>query len=186
MAFFSLPNEIIFEIVEHLDKEQDINCLICVSRRFYYLFNDYLYCYNIKHRRCSALFWATKHGRESTARNLLHLGADVNATVEKARSYGNGPKADNASSFGGLGGASSHGEIVAGSRSRSLIGPWISTLVFEEGFFGGRRKPPRTTADTMTMWIQTTIHLKIALPYIRCSTAATDLLGDDGRLPMCL
>lgn len=94
MAFFSLPNEIIIEIVEHLDKEQEINCLIRVSSRFYYLFNGYLYCYNIKNRRCSALFWAAKHGREFTARNLLHLGADVNATVEKAGSYGNGPKAD--------------------------------------------------------------------------------------------
>ena len=29
-----------------------------------------------------------------TARNLLHLGADANATVEKARSYGNGLKAE--------------------------------------------------------------------------------------------
>jgi ankyrin repeat protein len=93
-AFLSLPNEIIIEIVEHLDKEQDINYLIRVSRRLYHLFDDYLYRYNIKHRRCSALFWAAKHGRGSTARKLLHLGADVNATVEKPRSYGNGPKAD--------------------------------------------------------------------------------------------
>ena len=27
------PNAIRIEIVEHLDKEQDINCLICVSRQ---------------------------------------------------------------------------------------------------------------------------------------------------------
>jgi len=94
MAFFSLPNEVIIEIVELLDKEQDINSLIRVSRRLYNLFDDYLYCYNIKFRRCSALFWAAKHGCGSTARKLLHLGADVNARVENAGSNGDGPKAD--------------------------------------------------------------------------------------------
>jgi len=56
MAFFSLPNEIIIEIIKNLDKEQDIFSLIRVSRRFYNLFNDYLYYYNIKHRRYSTLF----------------------------------------------------------------------------------------------------------------------------------
>ena len=48
MAVFILPNEIIIEIVKHLDKEQDINRLICVSRRFHYLFNGSLYYYNLK------------------------------------------------------------------------------------------------------------------------------------------
>ena len=33
MAFFTLPNEITIEILEHSDKEQDINLLICVSRQ---------------------------------------------------------------------------------------------------------------------------------------------------------
>ena len=93
MAFFSLPNEIIIDIVENLDKEQDIYSLIRVSRRLYDLFDDYLYCHNIKHRRCSALFWAAEHGRESTARKLLHQGADVNVKVQKAKSNGNGPQA---------------------------------------------------------------------------------------------
>ena len=48
----------------------------------------------MEHRRCSALFWAARHGCEPTARNLLYLGADVNATIEKVRSYMHGPKAD--------------------------------------------------------------------------------------------
>jgi len=81
------------EIVENLDQEQDIYSMIRVSRHFYNLFNDYLYCYNIKHRKCSALFWAAKHGRESTARKLLHLGADVNVKVQEARSNGTRPRA---------------------------------------------------------------------------------------------
>ena len=86
MAFLSLPNEIIMDIVENLDKEQDINSMIRVSRRFYNLFDEYLYCFNIKHRRSSALLWVANHGRESTARRLLHLGADVDVKVPKARS----------------------------------------------------------------------------------------------------
>lgn len=94
MAFFSLPNEIMIEIVKNLDKEQDIHSLIRVSRRFHHLFDDYLYCYNIKHRRCSALFWAVKHGRESTVRKLLHLGADENVKIQEARSNKRGTGAD--------------------------------------------------------------------------------------------
>lgn len=93
MTFFSLPNELIIEVVENLNKEKDIYSLIRVSRRFYNLFDDYLYCHNIKHRRCSALFWAAKHGRESVARKMLHLGADVNVKVQEARSNGSGPRA---------------------------------------------------------------------------------------------
>ena len=78
MALLNLPNEIIIEIVENLDNEQDIHSMVRVNKRFHHLFDDYLYRYDIKHRRCKALFWAAKHGRESTARKLLHLGADVN------------------------------------------------------------------------------------------------------------
>lgn len=93
MAFLSLPNEIVIEIVENLDKEQDICSLIRVSRRLHNLFDDYLYRHNIKHRRCSALFWAVEHGRESIARKMLHLGADVDVNEQKARSNESGPRA---------------------------------------------------------------------------------------------
>ena len=86
MAFFSLLNEIIIEIAENLDNEQDIYCLIRVSRRLYNLIDKYLYCHNIKHRGSSALLWAAEHDHESTARKLLHLGADINVKAQKARS----------------------------------------------------------------------------------------------------
>ncbi len=86
MALLSLPNEMMFEIVENLDKEQDVSSLGRVNKRFHNLFDDYLYRYDIKHRRCRALFWAAKHSRESTARKMLHLGADVNVKKQQARS----------------------------------------------------------------------------------------------------
>lgn len=41
MAFSSLPVEIIIEVVENLDKEQDINSLSCVSSKFCNLFDDH-------------------------------------------------------------------------------------------------------------------------------------------------
>lgn len=84
MACFSLPVEIIIEVVENLDKEQDINSLIRVSRKFYNLFDDYLYRYNVKNRGCNALFWAARHDGESTARKVLQLGADVNVKLQEA------------------------------------------------------------------------------------------------------
>ncbi|KAL9102569.1 MAG: hypothetical protein Q9163_002287 [Psora crenata] len=93
MAFFSLANEIVIEIVENLDKEQDINSLIPVSTRFFNLFHDDLYYHNIKYRKCSALCWAAEHGRESIARKLLHLGADVNVKVQRVKSNRGGPRA---------------------------------------------------------------------------------------------
>lgn len=83
MAFLSLPNEIIIEIVELLEKERDICSLMRASRRLYDLFDDYLYRYNITYKSSWALFWAAEHNRESTARKLLHLGANVNIKLRK-------------------------------------------------------------------------------------------------------
>lgn len=81
-----------YEIVDHLDREQDIYSLIRVPTRFHNLFDDDLHCHDIQHRR-SDLFWAVKHGHESTARQLLHLGADVNLRL-RPRSPGTEPRAD--------------------------------------------------------------------------------------------
>ncbi len=93
MALPNLPNEIIFEIVENFDKEQDIYSLVRLNKQFHHLLDDYLYCYDIKHQRCGALFWAAKHGRDSTACKLLYLGADVNIKLQQARSNESGTRA---------------------------------------------------------------------------------------------
>lgn len=53
------------------------------NRRLYDLFDHYLYRYNIKYRRSCTLFWAAEHSRESIARKLLHLGANVNTKFQK-------------------------------------------------------------------------------------------------------
>lgn len=78
MAFLSLPNEIIIEIVECLDNQRYINSVIRVNRRLYNLLKDSLLRYNIRFRESSALIWAARNGRLETVRDLLCLRANVN------------------------------------------------------------------------------------------------------------
>jgi hypothetical protein len=79
MAILGLPNELIFQIVDYLSSQRDINSVTRVSKRLYHLLNEYLYRYNILFRGSNALLWAARHGLEATARRLLHLGADIEA-----------------------------------------------------------------------------------------------------------
>jgi len=78
MAFLSLPNEIIIEIVGHLDSLKQIVSVICVNRRLHNLLRDSPLRYNIRFQRSSALIWAARNGCLETVRNLLRLRADVN------------------------------------------------------------------------------------------------------------
>ena len=82
MAFLSLPNEIIIEIVECLDNQRHINSVIRVNRRLYSLLKDSLLRYNIRFRGSSALIWAARNGRLETVRDLLRLRANVNIKAE--------------------------------------------------------------------------------------------------------
>ena len=73
MAFLSLPNEIIIEIVECLDNQRYINSVIRMNQRLYNLLKDSLLRYNIRFRESSALIWAARNGRLKTVRDLLCL-----------------------------------------------------------------------------------------------------------------
>ena len=78
-----LPNEILIQIVKYLSRQRDVYSVRCVSRRFYCLFDDYLYRYNIQFRGSSALLWAAKYGHESVARKLLSLGANHEVKLQR-------------------------------------------------------------------------------------------------------
>jgi hypothetical protein len=80
MAFLGLPNEIITDVVEYLE-QGDIYSIVRVNKRLHFLFAEYLLRYNIRHRRGRALIWAAMKGHISTARKLVHLGADVNRQI---------------------------------------------------------------------------------------------------------
>src|SRR5437763_1391475 len=90
MAFLSLPNEIITDVVDFLD-QGDIYAVIRVNKRLHFLFAEYLLRYNIRHRRGRALIWAAMEGHEATARKLVHLGADVNGPIDLGASELAGP-----------------------------------------------------------------------------------------------
>ena len=78
MAFLSLPNEIIIEVVECLDNQRHINSVIRVNRRLYNILKDSLLRYNIRFRGGSALIQAARKGRLETVCELLRLRANVN------------------------------------------------------------------------------------------------------------
>ena len=68
------------QIVEYLRTKRDINAVTRTCRRFHDVFNDFLYRQNIR-SGSSALFWAAQQGRESTARRIVHLGADIDTLL---------------------------------------------------------------------------------------------------------
>jgi hypothetical protein len=80
MSFSNLPNEIIFEVVDYLGGQREINSVARASARYHQLLNDHLYRYNIRLEEGKGLWWSAKHGREAAVRRFLHLGADVNAS----------------------------------------------------------------------------------------------------------
>jgi ankyrin repeat protein len=87
MPFLSLPNELLLQIAHDVLNDPDwtepaINSLARANKRLYNLLNDLLYQNNIQSRGSIALLWAVRRGRERTVRRLLHLGANVNMTIE--------------------------------------------------------------------------------------------------------
>jgi hypothetical protein len=77
MAFLSLPNEIVLEIVEYLDNPKQIISALSVNRRLHYLLRDYPLQHNIRLQGSSALIWAAHNGRLELVRNILRLQPDI-------------------------------------------------------------------------------------------------------------
>ncbi|KAF8846555.1 ankyrin [Acephala macrosclerotiorum] len=73
-----LPNELVFEIVKHLDQQRDIKSIAFVSRRYYSLFNDDVYRFNISSRGGRGILWAIAHDQASAVGKFLDLGLDMN------------------------------------------------------------------------------------------------------------
>jgi hypothetical protein len=86
MTLLKLPNEILMQIVDYLQTQREINAVTHINRRFHSVFNDFLYRENIR-SGSSALFWAANRGQESTARTIVHLGADINMPLQEPVSH---------------------------------------------------------------------------------------------------
>jgi hypothetical protein len=73
-----LPNELVFEIVKHLDQHRDIKSIASVSRKYYSFFNDDVYRFNISSRGGRGVLWAIAHDQASAVGKFLDLGLDMN------------------------------------------------------------------------------------------------------------
>ncbi|RDW63114.1 ankyrin repeat domain-containing protein [Aspergillus mulundensis] len=74
LLLLKLPYELLQLILEYQDSRSDINALIRTCRYLYNTFNAYLYQYDMKHHRRSALFFAANRGIAATAAHSLRAG----------------------------------------------------------------------------------------------------------------
>ncbi|KAL2866400.1 ankyrin repeat-containing domain protein [Aspergillus lucknowensis] len=81
MQLLDLPNELLKQIGERIEQERDINAFAQTNRLLYQVANSHLYRTNARNSAGSALLWAAKEGRESTAQLCINHGADVHTTV---------------------------------------------------------------------------------------------------------
>lgn len=80
MSLFSLPVELVQLIATFLDSEADINSLAQTNSLNYARLNAFLYQHDVQRSESSALIWAAKHGRKTTAHLSLRHGANTAAT----------------------------------------------------------------------------------------------------------
>lgn len=85
MPPLSLSNELLLKIVGYFKYESDINSLMQVTGRLYYLPAPYLYRFNARYHKGSALKWAFENNRASAVQKALE------AAIPKA---GETPKND--------------------------------------------------------------------------------------------
>lgn len=81
LAFANLPSDVIFLIIEQLERERDVSSLCRTSRAVHRLANPYFCSRHARLHEGWALCWAARHDRVDTARLLVSAGADVSARV---------------------------------------------------------------------------------------------------------
>ncbi|KAL3467439.1 ankyrin repeat-containing domain protein [Aspergillus heterothallicus] len=82
MPLLDLPNELLNHIGKSIVHEADINAFARTNHLLYKLANPHLYRHNAQHSFSSALIWAAKEGRESTAQLCLDHGAKTADSIE--------------------------------------------------------------------------------------------------------
>lgn len=77
----SLPREILFEIAEHIFRDDDLNSLVRTCRVVFGLLNSELY-----KRSCRkdnfAILWAAKRGSIATVERAIRMGADTGSSIK--------------------------------------------------------------------------------------------------------
>ncbi|KAJ5481504.1 hypothetical protein N7475_000316 [Penicillium sp. IBT 31633x] len=86
MILLEFPPEIILCIADKLDQAKDLLNLACLNRATNALLLEYLYKFNVRHQRSSALFWGVLRGKSEFVEMLLrNYEADANTTDDRSR-----------------------------------------------------------------------------------------------------
>lgn len=86
MYLLDFPPEIILCIADKLDQARDLLMLACVNRATCDRLLVYLYRFNVRHQRSSALFWGVLQGDSQFVEMMLRsYRADANTTDDKYR-----------------------------------------------------------------------------------------------------
>jgi ankyrin repeat protein len=88
MSLLGLPNELLLSVASNLRCGSAINAFACTNFRLYCLLDEYLYQYYVQTSNHSALPWASSHGLTNTVLKFLHLGVNLQATLENKRATG--------------------------------------------------------------------------------------------------
>lgn len=76
-AIWTMPNEILFEVVQHLDCQKDQICFAQSSRRFYPVIADYISRHNVRYNKSSLLNYAAKRNLKAMTQRILQVGGDI-------------------------------------------------------------------------------------------------------------
>ncbi|KAJ5052619.1 hypothetical protein J3E72DRAFT_408989, partial [Bipolaris maydis] len=76
-AIWTMPNEILFEVVQRLDCQKDQICFAQSSRRFYPVIADYISRHNVRYNKSSLLNYAAKRNLKAMTQRILQVGGDI-------------------------------------------------------------------------------------------------------------
>ncbi|KAB8253389.1 hypothetical protein BDV35DRAFT_5276 [Aspergillus flavus] len=97
VSIHELPHEILLLIINELETEWDISVFTQLNRFFYRCFTPYLYQHNVGQSKSSALVYAARYGRLSTATKAIELGgADPDLIASNQTVLSHAAKAEHA------------------------------------------------------------------------------------------
>ncbi|XP_014550318.1 hypothetical protein COCVIDRAFT_115792 [Bipolaris victoriae FI3] len=76
-AIRTMPNEILFKVVQQLDCQKDQICFAQSSRRFYPVIADYISRHNVRYNKSSLLNYAAKRNLKAMTQRILQVGGDI-------------------------------------------------------------------------------------------------------------
>lgn len=90
-SFFTLSNELLLQVCNHLTRQDDLWSLALLCAHHHAFFNHQLYAFNLKRRLSKGLFWAAEHGRFSTVKIFLDIlanGEGISSKIDEVYPYG--------------------------------------------------------------------------------------------------